>query len=97
MPDLNSHFVSRFLTKPWEFGQRRLWYYDFDRQDIFHCSSKRLFARRGSSSPEMERRLNELVESPLSGFIQTLTVKSPPGAAEIYDWPLVRALNVGFH
>ena len=42
----------------------------------------------------MERRLNELVETPLAGFIQTLTVKSPPGAAEIYDWPLVRALHI---
>ena len=94
MPDLNSHFVSRFLTRPWEFGQRRLWYYDFDRRHISHCSSRSLFAQRGSSSPEMERRLNDLVETPLSRFVQTLAAKSPSGAAEVYDWPLVRALHI---
>jgi hypothetical protein len=26
----NSHYIARHLTKPWEFGERQLWYYDFD-------------------------------------------------------------------
>lgn len=92
----NSHFVSRFLTKRWEFGQRRLWYYDFDRKWIAHESSEKLFARRRGSSRQMEQRLNGLVETPLSKAINSLTGDSRLGKNEVQDWLVVRALCVIF-
>jgi hypothetical protein len=64
---INSHFVSRFLTQPWEHGQRMLWYYDFDDNRIRSQSSRSLFATKGANSADVELRLNQLVESPIAG------------------------------
>jgi hypothetical protein len=54
----NCHFISRFLTAPWEFddqrGQRQLHYYDFDTDNFEQYSSKNLFAERDLNSPRVE-------------------------------------------
>lgn len=88
---LNSHFVSRFLTKPWECEQRRLWFYDFTDKRLKNESSRRLFARVDAHEPEFEQRLNRLVETPIAAVRSTLW-----GAAEdvsqLQEWPLFRAL-----
>jgi hypothetical protein len=89
---LNCHFVSRFLTKPWEFGERQLHYYDFKTRKFEVRSSRNLFARRGSNSVEVERRLNALIETPLSQAIDDLTRMSDNGESGISDWPTFRAL-----
>jgi hypothetical protein len=68
--NLNCHFVSRFLTKPWEFGQRRLHFYDVKTGRFGEKSSRYLFSRRGSNSGNIERRLDQLVETPLSKAIK---------------------------
>ena len=88
---LNSHFVSRFLTTPWEHGQRRLWYYDFERDRIFSASSKSLFARLGANSDEVEGRLNLLVESPISKARDQLSASGKDVSPDL-QWPLYRAL-----
>ena len=94
MDELNCHFVSRFLTKPWEFGQRQLWYYDFDRKQIENKSSKTLFAQAGMNTAEIEKRLNELIETPISNAIATLVPSGAIDNVEIHQWPLFRALNL---
>lgn len=94
MDGLNCHFVSRFLTKPWEFGQRQLWYYDFDRKEIEKKSSKTLFAQVGRNTAEIEKRLNELIETPISSAITTLVPSGAIDNVEISEWRLFRALHL---
>lgn len=89
---LNSHFVSRFLTRPWEFGQRLLWYYDFDTDRFARHSSRTLFAAVGLNSPEVERRLDELIETPISNARENLLRPGGGEAAVDLEWPLFRAL-----
>jgi hypothetical protein len=90
--ELNCHFVSRFLAKPWEFGQRQLWYYDFDCKQIREKSSKTLFAQVGRNTAETEKRLNELIETPISNAITTLVPREAIDNVEIREWRLFRAL-----
>ena len=47
---INCHFVSRFATKPWEFGPRWLWYFDFERDGTYRASSETLFAVAGENT-----------------------------------------------
>lgn len=94
MGDLNCHFVSRFLTKPWESGQRQLWYYDFDRKQIDNKSSKSLFAQTGRNTAEIETRLNELIETPISSAITSLVPSGAIDNVEISNWLLIRALHL---
>lgn len=94
MDELNCHFVSRFLTKPWEFGQRQLWYYDFDRKQIGRKSSRTLFAQVGRNTAEIEKRLNELVETPISNAITTLVPSGTIDNVEIHEWQLFQALSL---
>jgi hypothetical protein len=92
---LNCHFVSRFLTAPWESGQRQLHFYDFNTKQLSVRSSRSLFAVAGSNSAETEARLNRLVETPIASARATL-VRAPatPGAIEIKDPLLLRALTL---
>lgn len=66
MAGLNCHFVSRFLTTPWEYGQRHLWYYDFASDEVRSSSSRSLFAVGGANTSEVEARLNQVIETPIS-------------------------------
>lgn len=94
MNERNCHFVSRFLTRPWEFGQRQLWYYDFDTRQIGRGSSRSLFAEVGRNTAEIESRLNELIETPISSAITALVPSEAADVVEITEWPLFRALNL---
>jgi hypothetical protein len=89
---LNSHFVSRFLTEPWEFGQRRLRYYDFDTGQFGTQSSRSLFAAIGLNSPEVETRLNRFIETPIASARQRLLRAFGRDTEEDLEWPLFRAL-----
>jgi len=94
MNELNCHFVSRFLTRPWEFGQRQLWYYDFDTKQIGRRSSRSLFAEVGRNTAEVEESLNRLIETPISNTITTLVPSGAIDNVEIGEWGLFRALNL---
>jgi len=94
VPELNCHFVSKFLTKPWEFGNRLLWYYEFECKQIRKKPSKRLFADVGRNSPEIEKRLNELIETPIANAVAKLVPSGAIDNVEIPEWPLFRALHL---
>jgi hypothetical protein len=94
--NLNCHFVSRFLTTPWEFGQRRLHFYDTKAGCFRQNSSRTLFTRRGANTPEVEHRLDELIETPLGGAIRLLTRSPGEGGHSIEDWRVFRALTLLF-
>jgi hypothetical protein len=93
---MNCHFVSQFLTKPWEFGERQLYFYDRRHLELQQKSSRNLFARKGLNSAETEHRLNKLIETPLRRAIAELT---EPGKCEkraLDDWTVFRALVLLF-
>jgi hypothetical protein len=89
----NCHFVSRFLTRPWEWGDRQLFYYDLDARALRTKSSRTLFAAEGHNTAEVEARLNELIETPLSralpDFIADL---HNPNPVTTDTWERYRAL-----
>jgi hypothetical protein len=93
MPGLNCHFVSRFLTRPWEYGQRQLSFFDFADGAVRSWSSRSLFAAAGVNSPGVETRLNQVIETPISGAIAELVV-TQVGLEEFLQWPLFRALSL---
>lgn len=92
MVSLNSHFVSRFLTEPWEFGQRRLRYYDFNTRQFGTQSSRSLFAAPGLNSAEVESRLNRFIETPIASARQSLLRAFGQDTEDHLPWPLFRAL-----
>lgn len=55
----NCHYISRFLTKPWEFGERQLRYYDFDEDKFDTKSSRSLFAEDGLNAQQVESWLSD--------------------------------------
>lgn len=86
---LNCHFVSRFATRPWEFEQRSLWYFDFERDRVLRASSETLFSKSGENAREVEARLNTLIETPLSQEVARW--RNGRAAADL-PWPLFRAI-----
>jgi hypothetical protein len=85
----NCHFLSRFLTVPWEFGERQLHYVDIEKRSLGHHSSRNLFAIHGLNAKETEERLNALVETPVARFRRMSAGRSPP---EEIPWDVYRAL-----
>jgi len=65
----NSHYVARHLTTPWEFGQRKLWVYDFQDDKFSIVSSKRLLTTEEPWDQKIEDFLSKYLESPLSSFL----------------------------
>jgi hypothetical protein len=64
----NCHYVSRFLTTPWEEGQRLLRFYDFD-EDAFHLrSSRTLLTGEDINSPTVETWLQRFIEDPIGNI-----------------------------
>jgi hypothetical protein len=61
----NCRHILRVLTKPWEFGKRRLRWYDFDLDAFGEDSSKNLFAEESLDSQEVEDWLYNVIETPL--------------------------------
>ena len=63
----NDHFISRFLTAPWEEKPARtLHFYDFTKGGFGRQSSESLFAQDGLHTKETGDLLNKFIESPVS-------------------------------
>jgi hypothetical protein len=62
----NCHYVSRFLTRPWEGHQRFLRYYDFDKDRFGWRSSESLLAAEKINSARVELWLKQMVEDPFA-------------------------------
>jgi hypothetical protein len=68
----NDHYISRFLTQPWEVGQRVLHFYDFAKRDFGRISSESLFAKQGLHTKETDLFMNKFVEKPVSDYVKSL-------------------------
>jgi hypothetical protein len=96
MDGLNCHFVTRFLTKPWEIPPgRTLHFYDFAEKAIRTKSSRSLFARIGLNDADTESRINSLIETPLARLIAELKT-GPPDFSKMQDWAVFRAVSLLF-
>jgi hypothetical protein len=85
------HWISQFLTRPWEINAKgELAFYDFDAGSLGKPTpSARLFRERRRRSADLEARLNQLLETPLSRARESLLV---PGQVRIDDWKTYRAV-----
>jgi hypothetical protein len=90
------HFVSQFLTKPWEVENRNLWFYDFQAKKIQKVPTKELFSEVGLHSVAAGQRLNSIVETPLSANMAALTGDESGNSIGIDNWKLFRALVLLF-
>jgi hypothetical protein len=90
--NINCHYVSRSLTRPWEGRQRELHFYDFAEKKLDHLSSKDLFARRGLNTRATENWLRDNIEAPLGRFLKTLWKRTGPVPSEIGDIAAYKAL-----
>lgn len=86
----NNHFISRFLTQPWEFGQRQLRYFDFETNTFDYASSDVLFAEENIFSQTVEDFLNFYVETPFSKFRNS--VIGNPHWSNIRRYEVVRSI-----
>jgi len=92
MPQLNCHFVSRFLTRPWEHDDRRLTYFDFRDGGIHTQSSRTLFAAMEANTQQVEARLDAIIETPIAQAMTRLTDVGPGDRQEGLEWRIFRAL-----
>ncbi len=85
----NCHYISRFLTRPWEGDQQFLRFYDFEADRFGRRSSRSLFAEEDVNTPAVERRLRDVIETPL-GAIRARVAR---GEYELLqrDWERYRA------
>ena len=85
----NSHYLSRFVTAPWEYEQRFLRYYDFGDNQFHSCSSKSLFAADDINSQGVEDWLDRMIETPF-GRIRDRVARGERDPLE-QDWSCYRA------
>ncbi len=71
------HYISRFMTKPWEAEQRRLRYFDFTTDSFESSPSSRLFAEDRINSQRVEDWLNRYIETPLAAVRPRLVQGDP--------------------
>lgn len=87
----NCHFISRFLTKPWEGELRNLHYFDFHSGRLGRKTSNKLFAAKKINSQQIESWLSRMVETPLSNIRSRLAAADPKA---LEDWPFFRAATL---
>jgi hypothetical protein len=93
--EINCHWVSESLTKPWErtLGNRKeLYFYAFSTKAIHSLPSKDLFARRGLNTRAVEDWLSDTIEAPLGRFRKALRKQNGTVPAHIDDLAAYRAL-----
>lgn len=84
---MNCHYVSRFLTKPWELPDRNLINFDFTTNKITKGNSEFLFSREDLNTIEQEIFLNKYIETPLTNISNLFDDLKP-----IKKWKVQRAV-----
>jgi hypothetical protein len=92
----NDHYISRFLTTPWEHGERQLTTFDHATGEFDTEPSRRLFAQRDLTTRRVELWLNRHVETPASRYVARLRNVGPipsPNETEARALALLFFLN----
>lgn len=87
-----SHYVSRFLTRPWEQERRRLHYYDFARKRFESQGSRSLFREQKGYRGKVEKALNDLIENPLASLLATASGERLEILEAQQRWSVYRSL-----
>lgn len=65
---MDCHLISRFLTKPWEHGDRKLTYVDLDLRTVRTSASKTLFVKPDVFTPRAEAMFCRTFETGLGAW-----------------------------
>src|ERR1700742_1950947 len=87
----NDHYIPRFLTKPWEYRDRKLSCFDFVTGEFRDRPSRRLFAKSDLNTPALEKLFGDVVEAPAGAHIANI-VKADRLVPAPDDWETRRAL-----
>ena len=90
----NDHYIPQFLTRPWEFGERRLRVFDFCTRSFEDEQVKHLFAKRDLNSPALEKWFQRTIETPVGAFATRLRRGEHRDPSQ--DWTTLRALALLF-
>jgi hypothetical protein len=74
----NSHVIKRRITKAWELKDRRLRYYDFEKDELDFDSSRFLLTADTSYGAEVEKLLNLHIETHLASYLHTIPTDPLP-------------------
>ena len=88
----NSHYIPRFLTEPWEYGQRRLLYFDFNAEKFREAKSKSMLATPGLYTKDLEKFLSDNIETHVGKFRKEIIEGN--ASFEISDWQRYRGLHL---
>jgi hypothetical protein len=86
----NSQVIIRRVTKAWEFKDRRLRYYDFEKDEFEFDSSRFLLTADTSYGADVEKLLNLHIETHLASYLHTITTEP---LAEDLPWLQRRAMS----
>jgi len=104
----NDHYVPRGVIKYWSdwtggHWSNVVWVFDFATGELRRFGTRQVFAAEGLNSPELEQRVNRLVEAPLIRFIEgdSRGRLNPDtfvegGENKVRDRAIARALAISF-
>ena len=97
----NDHFVQRAVIKFWSTVlpngrfDNLVYVYDFTDGSLERRSTKKVFAKQGLNSPELERRVTQVIDTPLARFAQQdLKHRSGGGPAPAMGEAVWRAVGI---
>lgn len=88
----NNHYISRFLTEPWEYGQRSLLAYDFEKEKYREVKSKSFLTSREIYSDKLEKYFSDYIETPVGLFRSE--VLAGKAHFDLKDWSKYRGLQL---
>jgi len=91
---MNNHYVSRFLTKPWEYDKRELRIYCPKKKTIYMASSKSAFSAKNIFDKKQEKFLGDNVEVKIGKIRKSLLENGSFPRYDKYDY--FKAINLYF-
>jgi hypothetical protein len=92
----NNHYIPRCVTVDWEYGERRLRWFNFRTGEFDETSSKVLFAKEGLNAQPVEDMLNRLIETPVGKYLDDARKLGRLPDLKPTDLRLGRALSLLF-
>lgn len=91
----NDHYVPQSLTRPWEYGERKLRCFDFVTREFADHPARYLLSKKGLNSPAAEAWLNQTVEDPVGKYLARVRARGTmkPNERERRALVLLFALN----
>ena len=92
-----THYIPRFLTKPWEVRPGKLLFFDFDADNFQENDAQTMFAEEGLFTPEQEIFFNRYFETVLAQEINEISSAAQTGNIQISKYKIYRSIILFFH